>query len=151
MYKETLISLAIAACWSLSTIANKIALKNISVEVVYALTATISFLTSWTIIFWKGATFKDITVEMAKQQHTTILLIVSIAFIISVIARYVFLELLKKTKETYILVALTNTVPLFVALASWLILKEKVTKIGIIGLIITVVGIATISLSLTKT
>ncbi len=151
MYKETITSLMIAAFWSLSTIANKIALKTISVDLVYGLTATISFITSWTIIFFKKPNVKELTSEFSNANNYSILIIISIAFIISVIARYIFLELLKKTDKTFILVTLTNTVPLFVALASWLILKEQITFTGIIGMMITCVGIAIISFSLTKT
>jgi drug/metabolite transporter (DMT)-like permease len=150
MQSEAFISLAVAAAWSVSTIVNKVALKSLSVDLVFALTATVSFLTSWSILLYKRPNVSPLLIELTHKPNFRVVLIVALAFFISIVGRYVFLEVLNKTTRTYMVVTLTNTVPLFVAVASWALLREEFTSLSVAGLLLTTIGVILLSVAMKR-
>ena len=135
------IALIASFLWGISPIINKIVLKTIDPRLIMILS---SFFYMLCIIIFSIYNWKSLKIEAKKLDRRSIMLIAISSIIGSFVATLLFFYLLKDN-DSYIVTALTFSSPVFTLLLAYLILKEKITMIGLTGVLMIFGGILCIA------
>lgn len=132
-----LVSLLVSLMWGITPIIKKYALKSISPIMLLYISGICYFIGT----FIMGFIYKK---ELLEEYKTLNLINVLFIFICifggGYIAEIMFLNLLKNNKSA-IITALTYSSPFFTLLLAYLILNEKITLYGILGIIFITIGV----------
>jgi drug/metabolite transporter (DMT)-like permease len=135
-----LTSLIVAFIWALNSVAQKHAVNNMSHPTAMAVFAVMYFIL---MLFYIGHHKELISSEIKNIIPSAILLMMA-AVILNFIANVLYFRLIKANGVS-IVTALTSTMPIFVALLSFMVLRENVTPKHIAGIAAVVGGVVLIS------
>lgn len=138
------IAIFISFLWGMSSILEKYVLKSINVPTLLVINAIVYMIC---MVIYYIIKRKDIHISKALskcESKTLSILILNVVFALFV-ANILYFEILSKHKS-YIVTALVFSAPLFTVLFGCLLLKEKITVTGFMGLIFIVLGVICISL-----
>jgi len=139
--KVLLLSLFVASVWGLAPIFEKLSLIRTSPFT--ALTIRFMFTTSIVVILSiLTGNFK----EIAKVDPKSLLWICLGGLIGGIVGLLVYFVVLKENLTTRV-IPLTATFPLFTAFYAYLFLKENITMLRLIGIILVVIGVVLINWS----
>jgi len=139
--KVLLLSLFVASVWGLAPIFEKLSLIRTSPFT--ALTIRFMFTTSIVVILSiLTGNFKEIT----KVDPKSLLWICLGGLIGGIVGLLVYFVVLKENLTTRV-IPLTATFPLFTAFYAYLFLKENITMLRLIGIILVVIGVVLINWS----
>ncbi len=136
-------SMFVALLWGVSPIAHKTMIGKMDTKMVFILNSVFYTLCiiGYTLYYWNH--FK----EQAPKLHSKDLYYLgAISIIMSFIPNILYFYLLKE-HDSYVVSALVNSAPVFTVLVSYFILKEKISKYGIIGILLIAGGIICLSFS----
>lgn len=136
-------ALFVAFLWGLTPVIHKHVLKTVSPTAIL-LVGGISYFVA--LMSYATYNWKKVYPQVQNMSLTNILLIAGATVIMSFIAKIIYLRLLKD-KECYVVTALTFSAPFFTTLLSMLLLKEKVTFMKLIGVMLIVFGVIVLSLT----
>ena len=138
LFNLLLPALLVAALWGYIPIMEKKLLEHISIKTLLVLFGLLYGLISLVlgIIYYKDIS-KDLqNKEILEKLSFKLLLFMVIIYVIGSLIYYILL----KDNQSHVVVALTYTTPLFVALFSYLLSQEKITKQSMLGIILIVIG-----------
>ena len=136
-------SLMVAFLWGVQPIVHKYVLKNIDPKTIMIVGG--AFYVACLLVFairYRGTLRKD----WAKLDPVTVCLIGASAVLTGFVANLLYFFVLKK-HDSYVVSALIYAAPAFTLLLAWLVLHEKVRKIGAIGVVLVVLGTLCIALN----
>lgn len=135
-----IISFLIAVSWSITPILYKSILSNIPPEtffiysyIVTTLLVALYIITNWNNIDW----------HVDKLNKELIGLLVCVILILMV-TTYLYYHVLEKN-NVHIVTTLTATAPLFTILIAYFYLKEKISMVAWIGMLLVIIGIVLLS------
>jgi len=138
-----LYSMFIALLWGISPIAHKNMIGKMDTKIVFILNSVFYTLCiiGYTIYYWDH--FKS---ELPKVSSKDIYMLGGISIILSFIPNIFYFSLLKH-HDSYVVSALVNSAPIFTVLISYCLLKDPISKYGILGVLLIIGGIGCISLN----
>lgn len=133
--------------WGLIPIIKKMILKSVSPIMSIALSSLIFSLGSIFLIFiYSNDVLKEYNDNKGKINYLSVIGLVIFSTVLALIAEYVFLNLLT-ANNSYLIVALTYSSPLFTLILAYFILKEKITLYGTLGVLFIVIGLVFVGLN----
>lgn len=139
---ETLVltSLLIAFLWAIASVAQKHAVNNLSHPSAIALYSVMYF----TVALLYIGHHKELIHKEIRNTIPSVILVTLAAVVVSFAANILYFRLIK-TNGVSVVSSLTSTVPLFVALLSVIVLREKIGAKAIAGIAAIVGGVVLIS------
>ena len=136
-------SMFISLLWGISPIAHKTMIGKMDTKMVFILNSVFYTLCiiGYTIYYWDH--FKT---QIPKLSSKDIYLLGGISILMSFIPNILYFYLLKD-HDSYIVSALVNSAPVFTVLVSYFLLKDPITKYGIIGVLLIIGGIFCLSIN----
>jgi drug/metabolite transporter (DMT)-like permease len=136
-------SMFVSLLWGISPIAHKTMIGKMDTKMVFILNSVFYTLCiiGYTIYYWDH--FKT---QVPKLSSRDIYLLGGISILMSFIPNILYFYLLKD-HDSYIVSALVNSAPLFTVLVSYFLLKDPITKYGIIGVLLIIGGIFCLSIN----
>ncbi len=134
-------SMFVALLWGVSPIAHKTMIGKMDTKMVFIINSvfyTICII-GYTLYYWNH--FKK---EAPKIETKDLYVLGGISIIMSFLPNILYFYLLKE-HDSYIVSALVNSAPIFTVLVSYFILNEKMTKYGIMGILLIIGGIICLS------
>jgi len=134
-------SMFVALLWGISPIAHKKMIGKMDTKMVFVLNSafyTICII-AYTLYYWNH--FKK---EVPKIESKDLYYLGAISIVMSFLPNILYFYLLKH-HDSYMVSALVNSAPIFTVLVSYFILKEKLTKFGIFGILLIIGGIICLS------
>ena len=138
-----LISLFVGFLWGISPIMQKHLLKKFDK---LSLMFFFAFIYIFCIIIASLYSHKTILKDFYAVNNWDAFLIISYVFFTSFLTNILILHILK-SHDSYIVCALEGTAPLFTLLMVYLFFDEKVTTIGVLGVLLIALGIFCISMN----
>lgn len=139
-----LISLLIGLFWGVSPIIQKHLLKKFDK---FSLMLFFSVIYFCLLLFASAFNHKNIMKDLRLLNNWDTLLIIAYVFFTIFLSNLLILHVLK-THDSYIVTAIVEgTSPLFTLLLVYLFFEEKITLIGVLGVLLIVLGIVCISLN----
>lgn len=138
-----LISLLVGFMWGVSPIAQKHFLKKFDKTSLIVFFSSIYFLL---ILCFSIFNQKTILKDLQFLNGRDIILIIGYVFFTIFLTNLLILEVLK-THDSYIVSALESTAPFFTLILVYLFFDEKITLIGVLGVLLIVLGIFCIALN----
>ncbi len=136
-------SLLVAFVWGLSPILNKKLIKDgLPVEFIFAAVAVCYALCVTVFILFNR---RLIMAGLRKASMSHYATIVAIGVLSAFIGNIVFIKLLSKHRDSYVVTALTFISPVFTLALAYLFLKEEVTLISGLGVLLVVAGIVMVA------
>lgn len=136
-------SMFVALLWGISPIAHKTMMGKVDTKIVFVLNSVFYTLCiiGYTIYYWDH--FKEQAPKIASKDIYTL---GAISIVISFIPNILYFYLLKQ-HNSYVVAALVNSAPIFTVLISYFILKENISKYGILGVLLIISGVICLSLN----
>ncbi len=134
-------SMFVALLWGVSPIAHKTMIGKMDTKMVFVLNSafyTICII-AYTLYYWNH--FKK---QASKIEYKNLYYLGAISIIMSFIPNILYFYLLKE-HDSYVVSALVNSAPIFTVLVSYFILNEKISKYGVIGILLIIGGIICLS------
>ena len=132
-------SLLVAFVWGLSPILNKILIKDgLPVEFIFAAVAVCYAACVTVFIFCNR---RLIMAGLRKASISQYAIIATIGVFSAFVGNLVFMKLLSKHNDSYVVTALTFISPVFTLALAYLFLKEEVTLVSGLGVLLVVAGI----------
>jgi len=135
-----LTSLLVAFIWALNSVAQKHAVNNMSHPTAMAVFSVMYF----TLMLLYIGHHKELISKEIRNIIPSAILLMMAAVILNFIANVLYFRLIKANGVS-IVTALTSTMPIFVALLSFMVLRENVTPKHIAGIAAVVGGVVLIS------
>ena len=134
-----LLATSVAILWSVAAILQKKILNHMSCEtLLFFIGAFFGIMSIGFGIAFRGKIMKDLgTGEITSQIWASLAMMVLLGY---VLANYIYFQLMDK-HSCYVVVGMTYTTPLFVALFSYFLLNEPFTVKSVAGLVLIVGGI----------
>ena len=134
-----LLATGVAILWSVAAILQKKILKHMSCEtLLFFIGAFFGIMSIGFGMAFRGKIMKDLgTGEITSQIWAFLVMMVFLGY---VLANYIYFQLMDK-HSCYVVVGMTYTTPLFVALFSYFLLNEPFTVKSVAGLVLIVGGI----------
>lgn len=131
-------ALLVAAMWGFIPIMEKQLLSYISAKTLLVIFGLFTGIMSIFLgLYYYKDIYKDFNnKELIEKVSFKMLFIMVFFYILASLIYYILL----KDNKSHVVVALTYTTPLFVALFSYLLSKEEITKTSIFGIILIVLG-----------
>ncbi len=132
-----LYSAIVSFCWGLSPVLYKLLMTKMDIKVTFVINSLFFTLAviAYTIYYWN-----DIKSNLKTTSVRDIALLGGISVILSFIPNIIYFNLLNQY-DSYVVTALVNTAPIFTVGMSYLILKERVTKYDILGVVLIIIGV----------
>jgi len=123
--------------WGIQPIIHKILLTKLDPRIILVIGSVFYTLCliCFTIFNWS-----DLKREANKLNIRTVFIIGILSVITAFVANLIYLYILKK-QESYIISALIYSCPIFTLILSYIFLKEKITPIGGVGVILIILGV----------
>lgn len=134
-------SLLVAVLWAVGGILKKVVITQISPEIAMIL---IGLAYAIIVIIFGATKFKD-TVAVVKSLKASEWAVIGFIALVSVFAANLILYRLLESNEVYRVTALTYVSPLITLFLAALFLKEEVTMLSFVGVLLTMVGIVLVS------
>lgn len=134
-------SMFVALLWGVSPIAHKTMIGKMDTKMVFVINSvfyTICII-GYTLYYWNH--FKEQAPKIAAKD---LYVLGGMSIIMSFLPNILYFYLLKE-HDSYIVSALVNSAPIFTVLVSYFILNEKMTKYGIMGILLIIGGIICLS------
>lgn len=134
-------SMFVALLWGVSPIAHKTMIGKMDTKMVFVLNSafyTICII-AYTLYYWNH--FKE---QAPKIEYKNLYYLGAISIIMSFIPNILYFYLLKE-HDSYVVSALVNSAPIFTVLVSYFILNEKISKYGVMGILLIIGGIICLS------
>lgn len=130
-------SLFVAALWGIGVVIQKYILYKQDARVFLIAGATFySFaVAGFVLINWKS--LKEASKTLTAVQ---IFWIAASALVCGFMANLIYLKVLQKN-DSYLIAALVSVSPIFTMLFAWLLLKERITGYGVLGVLLVVAGV----------
>lgn len=139
--KIILLAIFVSFLWGYTPILLKYLLSKFTKTTVIVTEGILYSLFLSFFIFWKNDEFMN---DIKKFTYIDIGLFFLTAIIGGFLANIIYIFLLEGN-DSYIITALVCTSPLFTLILAYLFTKEKITKYGVLGTILIVIGIILVS------
>ena len=132
-----LYSTIVSLCWGLSPVLYKLLMNNVDIKVTFVINSLFFTLAviCYTIYYWN-----DIKSNLQTTSVWDICFLGLISVVLSFIPNIIYFNLLNQY-DSYVVNALVSTSPIFTVGMAYLILKERVTKYDILGVILIITGV----------
>ena len=137
------IALFVSFLWGVQIICHKILLKKTNFKVIMVVGSIFYFIC---VALFTASYWNTLKKDIVKLDAKSILLIGFASICSAFIANLIYLYILKD-HSSYVVSALIYSSPIFTLILAYLMLKEKVTFIGAIGVVLIVVGVICLSLN----
>ncbi|NBS67917.1 EamA family transporter [bacterium] len=135
-----LTSLLVAFLWAVNSVAQKHATNNLSHPTAMAVFSVMYF----TVMLLYIGHHKELISKELRNIIPSAILIMFAAVLLNFLANILYFKMLK-TNGLSIVTALTSTMPIFVALLSFMVLRESLSAKHIAGIVAVVTGVVLIS------
>jgi drug/metabolite transporter (DMT)-like permease len=134
-------SLIVSLFWGISPVLYKMIMNKVDTKLTFIINNIFFTLAViiYTIYYWD-----QIKSEAKNISIRDTLAIGAIAIVMSFIPNVIYYNLIND-HDSYIVSALVNSAPIFTVGVSYLLLKENITKYGILGTILIIVGVICLS------
>ena len=135
-------SLIVSLFWGISPVFYKMIMSKVDTKLTFIINNlffTLGVL-GYTIYYWD-----QIKTDVQNISMRDTLAIGAIAIILSFIPNIIYYNLIND-HDSYVVSALVNSAPIFTVGLSYLLLKENVSKYGILGVVLIIVGVCCLSL-----
>ena len=134
-------SMIVSLFWGISPVLYKMMMTKMDTKITFIINNIFFALAviGYTIYYWD-----DIKTDITTTSLRDIISVGAISIILSFIPNVIYYNLLNH-HDSYIVSALVNSAPIFTVGISYLLLKENVTKYGILGVILIIIGVACLS------
>lgn len=136
-------SMFVALLWGVSPIAHKTMIGKMDTKMVFVLNSAFYTLCiiGYTVYYWNH--FKE---QAPKIESKNLYYLGAISIAMSFLPNILYFYLLKH-HDSYVVSALVNSAPIFTVLVSYFILNEKISKYGLMGIMLIIGGIICLSLN----
>ena len=135
-------SLIVSLFWGISPVFYKMIMSKVDTKLTFIINNlffTLGVL-GYTFYYWD-----QIKVDVQNISMRDTLTIGAIAIILSFIPNIIYYNLIND-HDSYVVTALVNSAPVFTVGLSYLLLKENITKYGMLGVVLIIVGVFCLSL-----
>jgi uncharacterized membrane protein len=132
-----LFGLVVALLWAIAPLIHKYLLTHTNYKVIMLLSAVTYVIV---MCIYSIVNYNDIFFQLKQINTKNIILIIFVSLITLVIANIIYLSILQNN-NSYVVCALTYSSPIFTLIFAYLFFKEKVTLLGLFGVIFVVIGI----------
>lgn len=134
-------SMIVSLFWGISPVLYKMMMTKMDTKITFIINNIFFTLAviGYTIYYWDDVKTDIKTISV----HDTIA-VGAISIILSFIPNVIYYNLLNQ-HDSHIVSALVNSAPIFTVGISYLLLRENVTKYGILGVILIIFGVACLS------
>lgn len=131
-------ALLVAFLWGIHPVITKFLLssQDISFQTLIVLSSAAYFMcTIGLAVYYRDVMKKDVS----KMTWRNIFWISVISILCGFLANLIYFKVLK-THQSYVVSALIYAAPMFSLLCAWLFLREKISKYGLLGVMLIIVG-----------
>jgi uncharacterized membrane protein len=135
-------SLIVSLFWGISPVFYKMIMSKVDTKLTFIINNlffTLGVL-GYTFYYWD-----QIKVDVQNISMRDTLTIGAIAIVLSFIPNIIYYNLIND-HDSYVVTALVNSAPVFTVGLSYLLLKENITKYGMLGVVLIIVGVFCLSL-----
>lgn len=135
-------SLIVSLFWGISPVFYKMIMNKVDTKLTFIINNIFFTLgvIAYTIYYWD-----QIKSDVKSISMRDTLAIGAIAIILSFIPNVIYYHLMNE-HDSYIVSALVNSAPIFTVGLSYLLLKENITKYGMLGVVLIIIGVICLSL-----
>lgn len=136
-----LYSMIVALLWGISPILLKSVMNKIDIKLVFILNSLFFIIgvIGYTIYYWN-----DIKISSKMISVNDIFLLALAAIVFSFIGNVIYFNLLNNY-DSYIVLALVSSSPIFTLFISYVVYQENITTTTIVGILLVIIGIACLS------
>ena len=131
------LALVVAFLWGVLVIVQKYALTRVSPLMTMVLTSGVYLVC---LGVYAAMSWKHLVAESAKLSWELVALIALAAVMCIFVANLIYYDILKR-RESYVVMALCSSAPLFTLVLAWLLLKETIPWMGVVGVVLIVAGV----------
>lgn len=134
-------SLIVSLFWGISPVFYKMIMSKVDTKLTFIINNlffTLGVL-GYTIYYWD-----QIKTDVKNISMRDTLTIGAIAIILSFIPNVIYYNLIND-HDSYVVTALVNSAPIFTVGLSYLLLKENITKYGMLGVLLIIIGVCCLS------
>lgn len=134
-------SLIVSLFWGISPVFYKMIMSKVDTKLTFIINNIFFTLGVfvYTYYYWD-----QIKVDAQNISMRDTLAIGAIAIVLSFIPNIIYYNLIND-HDSYIVSALVNSAPIFTVAVSYLLLKENITKYGMLGVVLIIIGVCCLS------